>query len=99
MGRISARNGENTIHDIIPPDIHGIDEDRLNASAISIMQTLNEAGFEAYLVGGGVRDFHSATYPRILMGDQRHTGRDLRIISPGPNCWPALSNRACSDGA
>ena len=64
MGRISTRNGENAIHDIIPPEIHGIDEDRLNASAISIMQTLNEAGFEAYLVGGGVRDFLLGNIPK-----------------------------------
>ena len=62
------------------------------------MQTLNEAGFEAYLVGGGVRDFLLGNVPKDFDVATNATPDDLRIISPGPNCWPALSNRACSMG-
>ncbi|WP_299982325.1 polynucleotide adenylyltransferase PcnB [uncultured Pseudoteredinibacter sp.] len=41
---------------IIPRDQHSISRKRISRSAIKVMKVLNEAGFEAYLVGGGVRD-------------------------------------------
>ena len=35
---------------------HGIDRGLLDANAVKVVQTLKEAGFEAYVVGGAVRD-------------------------------------------
>jgi poly(A) polymerase len=35
---------------------HGITRDHISAGALRVLDTLHEAGFAAYLVGGGVRD-------------------------------------------
>lgn len=42
--------------DIIPECKHGIRPEQLSENALKVMTRLNEAGYEAYLVGGGVRD-------------------------------------------
>jgi len=41
---------------IIPQAEHGITRDHISAGALRVLDTLQEAGFKAYLVGGGVRD-------------------------------------------
>ena len=41
---------------MIPRDQHGISRKNISRNALKVMKTLNEAGFEGYLVGGGVRD-------------------------------------------
>ena len=41
---------------IIPKETHNITYDQLNPHALSIAKTLVDAGFEAYLVGGCIRD-------------------------------------------
>ena len=35
---------------------HGITRNQISAGALRVLDTLQEAGFAAYLVGGGVRD-------------------------------------------
>ena len=35
---------------------HGIDVSLVDDRAVKVVQTLNEGGFEAYIVGGAVRD-------------------------------------------
>jgi len=49
----------NKIHpeaDIIPASQHHLNSRRINKHAFAIIQRLKNAGFEAYVVGGGVRD-------------------------------------------
>lgn len=41
---------------IIPRDQHSISRRDISEAALDVLYTLNRAGFEAYLVGGGVRD-------------------------------------------
>lgn len=41
---------------VIPRDEHGISRANISRGAVSAMKRLHEAGFQAYLVGGGVRD-------------------------------------------
>ena len=43
---------------------HGIDLKLLDANAVKVVQTLKEAGFEAYVVGGAVRDLLLGMRPK-----------------------------------
>jgi poly(A) polymerase len=40
----------------VPREEHGIDPALLDANAVRVVRTLKEAGYEAYIVGGAVRD-------------------------------------------
>lgn len=42
--------------EIIPRQEHGISRKDISENALKVLYRLNKAGFEAYLVGGGVRD-------------------------------------------
>ncbi len=43
---------------------HGIDANHLDANALSVIDTLSDAGFDAYLVGGCVRDLLCGEVPK-----------------------------------
>lgn len=43
---------------------HAIDPKKMDADALSVIQRLTAAGYEAYLVGGGVRDLLSGIQPK-----------------------------------
>ena len=45
-------------------DDHGIDEKKLDRNALTVVATLKEAGFDAYLVGGCVRDLLAGKEPK-----------------------------------
>ncbi len=51
-------------HQIIPREKHNISRRHISRSAIKVMQRLGEGGFEAYLVGGGVRDLLLGDHPK-----------------------------------
>ncbi|MBB6522982.1 polynucleotide adenylyltransferase PcnB [Pseudoteredinibacter isoporae] len=79
---------------VIPRDQHSISRKQISRSALKVMKILNEGGFEAYLVGGGVRDtllggnpkdFDVATdatpeQVRKLFRSARIIGRRFRIV-------------------
>ena len=108
-----ANKGEIIIRSVIPQDVHGITDNRLNANAITIMQTLNNAGFEAYLVGGGVRDFLLGKQPKDfdvatnatpeqileLFRRARIVGRRFQIVHVrmGPEVFEVTTFRAAHD--
>lgn len=48
----------------IPVQEHGIDLQLLDAAAIEVVTTLQQAGFEAYVVGGAVRDLLLGLRPK-----------------------------------
>lgn len=50
--------------DIIPRDNHNISRKHIGRSALKVMYDLNEAGYQAYLVGGGVRDLLLGERPK-----------------------------------
>lgn len=43
---------------------HGISRAHISDGALKVLYRLNDAGFEAYLVGGGVRDLMLGAYPK-----------------------------------
>ncbi|GAB4190030.1 MAG: polynucleotide adenylyltransferase PcnB [Wenzhouxiangellaceae bacterium] len=49
---------------IIPREEHGIDPHQVCKHATTVINTLQEAGFAAYLVGGGVRDLLLGRLPK-----------------------------------
>lgn len=50
------KNSSTTDHHIISRDQHSISRQYISDAALRVMSTLRKAGFEGYLVGGGVRD-------------------------------------------
>ena len=48
----------------VPAAVHGIDPERVDRWAREVVQTLQQAGFEAYIVGGAVRDLLLGLRPK-----------------------------------
>lgn len=48
----------------IPPSVHGIDPKLVDDRALNVVRTLQDAGFEAYVVGGAVRDLLLGLQPK-----------------------------------
>ena len=48
---------------VIPRDSHNVSRRNISSAALKVIKLLNEAGFEAYLVGGGVRDLLLGGHP------------------------------------
>jgi poly(A) polymerase len=48
----------------IPPAAHGIDVALVDERALNVVRTLQDAGFEAYVVGGAVRDLLLGLRPK-----------------------------------
>ena len=48
----------------VPASVHGIDPDLVDDRAIHVTRTLQQAGFEAYIVGGAVRDLLLGLRPK-----------------------------------
>jgi len=79
---------------VISQDNHGISEHQISQSALKVMNRLNQAGFEGYLVGGGVRDLLLSGSPKDfdvatdatpeqvkqLFRNSRIIGRRFRIV-------------------
>ena len=49
---------------VLGPDAHGIDPRLLSNNAVRVTSTLQEAGFEAFVVGGAVRDLLLGVKPK-----------------------------------
>ncbi len=49
---------------ILGPDAHGIDPRLLSSNAVRVTSTLQEAGYEAFVVGGAVRDLLLGVKPK-----------------------------------
>ncbi|MDH3316265.1 MAG: polynucleotide adenylyltransferase PcnB [Gammaproteobacteria bacterium] len=49
---------------IIPRSAHNISRSNISSGALKVLYTLNKAGYEAFLVGGGVRDLLLGTTPK-----------------------------------
>ncbi len=48
----------------VPASVHGIDVDLVDERAVKVVRTLQQAGFEAYVVGGAVRDLLVGRRPK-----------------------------------
>ncbi|MCF7980655.1 MAG: polynucleotide adenylyltransferase PcnB [Pseudomonadales bacterium] len=49
---------------IISAKEHGISRQEISPNAIKVIETLHQAGFKAYLVGGGIRDLLLGLHPK-----------------------------------
>ena len=49
---------------ILGPDEHGIDPRSVSSNAIRVTQALQEAGYQAFVVGGAVRDMLLGVKPK-----------------------------------
>lgn len=79
---------------VIPRDAHSISRAQISESALKVLRRLQGAGFEAYLVGGGVRDLLLGMTPkdfdvatdarpeqvRELFRNSRIIGRRFKIV-------------------
>lgn len=73
---------------------HGISRKKISPSALKVLYKLNEAGFDAYIVGGGVRDLLVNLHPKdfdiatnaspeqvsTVFNNSRIIGRRFRIV-------------------
>ena len=48
----------------IPASVHGIDPSLVDDRALNVVRTLQDAGYEAYVVGGAVRDLLLGLRPK-----------------------------------
>eukprot|EP01136_Pigoraptor_vietnamica_P026036 Opistho-1_new@80633 len=48
----------------VPADVHGIDPKLVDQRALDVVHTLKQGGFEAYIVGGAVRDLLLGLRPK-----------------------------------
>jgi len=55
---------KSTLPLLIPRDQHNISRKNISPAAIKIIKQLNDASFQAYLVGGGVRDLLLGGHPK-----------------------------------
>jgi poly(A) polymerase len=53
-----------TVPDVLGPQQHGIDPALVSPNAVRVTQTLQEAGYKAFIVGGAVRDLLLSIKPK-----------------------------------
>jgi len=60
----NKKSASSTEPTVLGPKQHGIDPQLVSPNAIRVTQTLQEAGFKAFIVGGAVRDLLLAVKPK-----------------------------------
>lgn len=65
---------------IIPRDQHNISRRDISDNALKVLHRLNKAGFEAYLVGGGVRDLLLGLKPKDFDITTNATPEEMRKL-------------------
>ncbi len=68
---------------VIPRDQHNISRKNISPAAIKIIKQLDDAGFKAYLVGGGVRDLLLGNLPKDFDVATNATPEEVRRIFRG----------------
>ncbi len=99
---------------IVPRSAHNVSRAEISKSALKVLYRLHKAGFQAFLVGGGVRDALLELHPkdfdiatdahpeeiRALFGNCRLIGRRFRLahIRFGREVIEVATVRAAADG-
>lgn len=87
-------NDQRISHTIIPRQKHGFSRKSVSPNALKVLYKLKDAGFEAYVVGGGVRDVLLGRHPkdfdiatnahpeqvRAVFRNSRIIGRRFRLV-------------------
>ena len=84
----SRQPSENTVPQanglaIIPRDQHNISRKHISSAALRIIKQLEESGFQAFLVGGGVRDLLLGSHPKDFDVATSATPEEVRRIFRG----------------
>ncbi|SKA45177.1 poly(A) polymerase [Enterovibrio nigricans DSM 22720] len=66
--------------EVFPRQEHGISRKDISENALKVLYRLNKAGYEAYLVGGGVRDLLLNTQPKDFDIATNATPEDVRKL-------------------
>ena len=61
---VNTPSTDNSYPKVIPRTAHSLSRANVSESAIKVLETLLDAGFESYLVGGGVRDLLLGLHPK-----------------------------------
>jgi poly(A) polymerase len=99
---------------IIPRPAHNVSRDEISRSALKVLYRLHKAGYQSFLVGGGVRDALLGLHPKdfdiatdahpeevkALFGNCRLIGRRFRLahIRFGQEIIEVATFRAATDG-
>ena len=62
--KVEAPTVSSTEPQVLGPKLHGIDAQLVSPNAVRVTQTLQEAGFKAFIVGGAVRDLLLSVKPK-----------------------------------
>src|SRR5690606_19853159 len=65
---------------VIPRDQHTVSRRDISPSCLKVLYRLNEAGFEAYIVGGGVRDLLLGLKPKDFDVATNATPEEIRDL-------------------
>ncbi|HBV38410.1 MAG TPA: polynucleotide adenylyltransferase, partial [Erwinia sp.] len=65
---------------VIPRDGHAISRKDISENALKVLYRLNKAGYEAYLVGGGVRDLLLGKKPKDFDVTTNATPEQMRKL-------------------
>lgn len=90
----SGKTGNKPMVEIVAPSQHGIAEQKISSNALRVIERLHDAGFDAHIVGGGVRDLLLGLRPkdfdiatnatpeqvRQIFRHSRIIGRRFRIV-------------------
>ena len=63
---------------------HQIDHEKISKNALSVISQLNKEGFEAYLVGGCIRDLLSKSVPKDFDISTDAHPQDIRKLPQHP---------------
>src|SRR5690625_4433307 len=94
LDRVLKRNNAGRAPTLIPRDEHNISRRNISEAALKVIARLRGGGYQAYLVGGGVRDMLLGLQPtdfdvatnatpeqvRKLFGNSRIIGRRFKIV-------------------
>jgi poly(A) polymerase len=99
---------------IVPRPSHNVSRDDISSNALKVLYRLNKAGFQAFLVGGSVRDAMLGLHPKdfdvatnahpeeikALFGNCRLIGRRFRLahVRFGPEIIEVATFRAAANG-
>jgi poly(A) polymerase len=84
---------------VIPVARHGVRHQQVSLGARRTCETLQQAGYKAYVVGGAVRDLIAGIVPKDFDIATDATPEQVRgPVPPRPHHRPPLPDRACDAG-
>lgn len=80
---------------VIPREQHAISRKDISENALKVMYRLNKAGYESWLVGGGVRDLLLGKKPKDFDVTTNATPSGTQAVPQLPSGWATFPPGAC----